>query len=217
MKIFKLVISSDNGFQTVLDLPPEELLKKDLYSEYKLEYITCIRLNLDKKAKITDVLNEGTLNIDGFPIKNKFCDILKKFNLLDIQFVDIIDKNLSDYKFMFFNSDLTYKLDFKKSNFILVEDMLGDIDKLDVIVPNNREGIVKTYKEYCVRSIFNRLVPENGYCFLPNFNIEELDVFRIGHFDKSFYISERVKNALESNNITGVEFVESTLFNNALS
>ncbi|UUC46483.1 hypothetical protein [Flavobacterium cerinum] len=213
MKIFKLLVSPDNGFQAITDSPPQDLLERDLYTEYKFNSIDSIRLDLDKGAKITDVLNVGTINLDGFPIRNKFCDILNDFNLFKIQFVDIIDRDLNDYKFMFFNSDLTYNIDYQKSDFILVEDILGDITELDEKIAPNRDAVLKAYDEFCSEDIFNRLVPQNGYQFLSDFNIEEYDVFRIGHFDLSFYVSEKVKNALESNNITGVEFIEQPLFN----
>lgn len=213
MKIYRLCVGSDNGFQALVDLPPQELLGKKLYTEYPFNSINSIRLDLDRGAKITDVLNVGTINLQGFPIRNKFYDILKDFNLSKIQFVDIIDRDLKDYKFMFFNSDLTYGVDYQKSDFILIEDILGDITMLDEKIDPSRDAVVSVNREFCVESIFNMLVPRNGYHFLPDFNIWEHDAFRIGHFDKSFYVSEKVKNALEGNNITGVEFIEESLFN----
>lgn len=120
------------------------------------------------------------------------------FNLFKIQFVDIIDWDINDYKFMFFNSD------YQKSDFILIEDVLGEITERDEKIAPKRDAVLRAYDEFCSEDIFIRLVPQNGYHFLSNFNIEEYDVFRIGHFDLSFYLSEKVKNTLESNNITGV-------------
>jgi hypothetical protein len=58
-----------------------------------------------------------------------------------------------------------------------------------------------------------KIRPKNSYYFIDGFNIFEYDVFRIGYFDKTFYVSERLKNELEENNITGVEFFEEPLFN----
>lgn len=215
MKVYRLSVGSDNGIQTITDSPPKELLYKNLYSEYEYKTINSIRLNLDRGSKITDALSVGDLSLQGFPLRTKFCDIIQSFNLSKIQFVDIIDKDLKDYKFMFFNSDLTYQLDYEKSNFILIEDFLGDIEVLDNNIPKDREAVIKTYLDNFEPLTF--IIPQKGYHFIEDFNIFEYDVFRIGQFDDSFYISERVKNALESNNITGVEFAESSLFNNALS
>ncbi|MCD1116201.1 hypothetical protein [Chryseobacterium turcicum] len=213
MKIYRFYVSSENGFQAVTDLPPRELLERNLYTEYPFNNIDSIRLDMDEGTEMADVLKVGTTMLHGFPIRNKFYDILKNFNLFKIQFVDIIDRDLKDYKFMFFNSDLTYDFDYQKSDFILIEDILGNITELDEKIDPSRDTVVRAYDDFCIEDIFNRVVPRNGYHFLPDFNIWEHDVFRIGHFDMSFYVSEKVKNALESNNITGVEFIEESLFN----
>ena len=213
MKIYKLIVDTDNGFQAVLDIAPKELLPKDIYKDYSKDFIDCLILDLDKGKKITDVLNVGTLGLDGFPIKIKYYELLKKYNLLKIQFVDIIDKDLKDYKFMFFNSNITDKLDYQKCDFYLVEDMLGDITELDTKINPTRKGVIEADLEFCVEDIFAKLIPRNGYHFLPGFNINEYDVFRIGHFDLYYYVSERVKTELENNNITGVKFVEQPYFN----
>lgn len=211
MKYYRLELSSENGIQAVVNNPPKELLEKKLYSEYKFDFLDCILLDLDKGAKLTDVLYTGTINLKGFPIKNQFVDLIKRFNLYKIQFVDILNKNLEGYKFMFFNSDLTHYIDYTQSDFILIEDMLGEITEINTRIIGNRNEVLKAYEEYCEEDIFKRLVPRNGYVFTTDFSISEYDVFRIGHFDLSFYISERVKLDLEKHNITGVEFIEAPI------
>lgn len=104
-------------------------------------------------------------------------------------------------------------IDYEKSNFILIEDVLGDITELDTPVPSNREGVIQADIEYCVEDIFTRLIAKNGYHFKEGFNIWDYDVFRIGHFDDSFYVSERVKDILTEHKITGVRFYEESDFN----
>lgn len=131
MQFLRLTVSSDNGFQAITDATPKALLYKDLYTPYPFKTIDSIRLDLDKGCKITDVLSVGTISLEGFPIRNKFCKLIQDLNLEDIQLVEIIDTKLNDYSFMFFNSDLTPKLDYQKSNFTLEEDILGDISDLD--------------------------------------------------------------------------------------
>jgi hypothetical protein len=213
MKIYRLIVGADNGFQANVDIPPISLAKRDKYSPYPFDSIDWIRLTLEKKAKITDVLLESASGNHGIIIKEYFCDLISNYNLKDIQFVKIIDDELIGYNFMFFNSDLTHYIDYEKSNFILVEDMLGDITELDTIVPANREGVIQAYKENCIESIFLKLVAKNGYHFKEGFNIWDYDVFRIGHFDDSFYVSERVKDILTEHKITGVRFYEESDFN----
>lgn len=210
MKIFRVKISSDNGIQTIVDLPPDELLYKDLYKPYIFNQINSIKLDLNRGCKITDVLNNGNLNLKGFAIKNKYIQILNKFNLLEIQFVDIIDKKIIDYSFMFFNSDITHKIDYQKCHFILIDDFFEEIEIIDENLPQNREGLIECAKKNAGSD--NKIIPKNGYHFEDDFNIFDYDVFRIGQFNDNFYVSERVKNALEENNITGVNFYEEPLF-----
>ena len=113
---------------------------------------------------------------------------------------------------MFFNSDLTHKLDFEKSNLkVLKKSPLKKV-YLDVNVPSERDDIIKFHRNEVARSIFKSLVPEKGYAFKEGFDYEQMDVFRVGHFDLSFYISHKVKVALQEANITGAEYVEAPHF-----
>ncbi|RZJ68705.1 MAG: hypothetical protein EOO50_00560 [Flavobacterium sp.] len=214
MKFYRLTIDSGNGFQVVVDQPPRELLQKELYAPYTFDTIDSLLLDLDKKKKKTDVLLVGTLGLLGFPAHDRVCEILKDFHLRDVQFVKITGGGLDDYQFVFFNSDLTSKLDYHKTHLAFIKDFLGDIEELDIEVPKNRNGAIKIYRKHAFDSTFNKMIPKNGYHFLLGFDINEYDGFRIGHFDKSFYVSENVKNALEAAQITNIVFSESTLFNN---
>lgn len=212
MKIYRLTVSSDNGFQTNTDLPPKELLEKDLYAPYPFREIGSLFLELDRGRKKTDLLLAGTISLEGIPMHRRIVEIVREFRLLDIQFVPITGKGLEDYFFAFFNSDLTPRLDFVKSDFHFIQDMLGDIEELAIKVPTNRNGAIKAYSKHIHESIFNKMIPRNGFHFNAGTDIFSYDAFRIGHFDKSFYVSERLKNALESHKITGAEFSEAPLF-----
>ncbi|MBX7225373.1 MAG: hypothetical protein K1X55_05040 [Chitinophagales bacterium] len=145
MKIYNLIPRLDNDCHAMVDIPPINLTKRNKYSNYPYDTIDWLRLYKKKNKPLPDVLYEGTLSLDGIILKENFCDFLKEYNLKEIQFVKIIDKQIVGYNFMFFNSDLTHYIDYEKSNFILVEDMLGDITELDTIVPANREGVIQAY------------------------------------------------------------------------
>lgn len=212
MKIFRLSVDSDNGFQAIGDAIPAELLYKDLYAPYKHDTIASIQLDLDKGKKKTDVLNMGDLSLEGFPVTTRFRELVRDLNLKDIQFAKITGKDLDDYYFMFFNSDLTNKLDYQKCGLVFVKDVLGDIEELDINVPKNRSGALKTYQQHAHDSSFNKMIPKNGYHFVPDFDISHWDAFRIGHFDKAFYVSEKMKRMLEDAKISGVSFTESDWF-----
>ena len=213
MKFYRLTLDTDNGIQAVTDLPPAELIKKDLYTPYKGSEIDCIRLDLDKGKRKTSFLQMGDLTLHGFPAQSQVVDLIRNFNLEKVQFVKITDPKLTHYQLVFFNSDLTPKLDYTMSDLIFIKDFLGDIEELDIKVPKNRRGAIKTYLKFAYESSFHKMVPKNGYHFIPGFDVNKLDIFRIGHFDTSFYVSETVKNVLEEAKVTGVNFRESDLFN----
>jgi len=213
---FYRVITNADGCQTLTDRTPDNLLKKNLYTEYTGGKITCIVLDyevLKTGVKQTDFLSNHTLNLKGHIVSDKVYRVAKDFNLLNVQFADIIGNGLDGYKFMFFNSDLTDKLDYVKSDFKLIRSSPLKTVALDTIVPPNRSDVLRIYMDECSRSIFKFLRPQNGYVFKADFNIQDYDAFRIGHFDLSFYISERLKNKLEENGITGCAFGEETAFN----
>lgn len=210
MKIYKLVVSSDNGFQANIGDIDEEYWEKSLYESYPFEEIDSIFLDLEKKCKKTDILNVGDLNIHGLLISNHLVEISKNYNLVDIQIVKITNKSLLDYSVMFFNSDLTDKIDYKKCNFMLVDDFFTEIKIIEENLPNNLDDLKKIAKNNA--GLGNRIFPKNGYHFVENFDVFEYDLFRIGYIDINFYISERLKNRLEQENITGVKFYESPFF-----
>ncbi len=210
MKYYKIITDTEIGFQ-VLELDKcDDLINKKLYQPYPNEKIEC--LGLDKRVKITDVLSVGTSSLKGLIIKNGFCDILRNFDGHKIQFVKISGNNLDSHEFMFFNGDLTNNIDYGKSEFRVVKKGLLRTKILDIAVPPNRDDVVRIDVEECSDSIFNEIEPANGYHFLPDFDLSKYDIFRIGHFDLNFYVSEKVKDALEKNNITGCEFIEQEKF-----
>lgn len=209
--IYKLKVNSDNGFQAILTDAPKELIEKKIYEKYVYNSIDCIKLNLKRDAFKTDFLSMAMLSLHGFPVSDNALNVIKNHILKDIQIVDLTNITLLDYKFVFFNGDLTNYIDYKKSNFQLIEDFLGEISIIDSNVIPERNSVIDTYNDNFGPLIYMR--PQNGYHFLNQINIKEFDMFRIGHFDYNFYVSEKLKKALEANNATGVDFIEQPLFN----
>ncbi len=201
MRYFKFKPDADNGFQAYCNHAPDSLLKKDLYKNYEGDSIT--GLLRDPKTKLTDILNEGTLSLKGIIVSKKFKDIVLKFNIHHAQFIPINDEKLSNYYFMFFNGELISLIDYERTSFKIQEWDPNDIIYLDATIPKNKEGVMAAYKEYCAESVFNSLAPIDGYFFEESPELNELDLFRIGYFDLSFYISERLKKELEESGITG--------------
>ncbi len=210
MKYYKFKPDADNGFQAYCDQVSDSLLKKNLYMSYEHQLVTGVVK--DDKAKLTDVLNEGTLSLKGIIVSEQFRNVVLNNKLHDIQFIPIEDEQLSNYSFMFFNGELASLIDYEKTCLKVQEWDPDETVYLDVDMPKNREGITNVYKEYCVGSAFNSLVPINGYYFKEDQKLIGLDFFRVGYFDLSFYISDGLKKKLEEEGISGWKCINSNEF-----
>jgi len=210
MTFYVLRPNPDIPIQTILDLFPDVLRKKNLYEPYQGGEIDCIRL--DEGAILTDLLSIGTISLHGLVINEKLYHLFQEFNLHEVQFTNIIDEQLPGYKFMFFNGDLTHELDYEKSGFRVIRRKPLSTTVLDIDVPSNREGAIAVYMEDVLESIFNFLEPQAGYVFKPSFDVSKYDALRIGHFDDNFYISERLKDKMVEEGITGVDYIKQDLF-----
>ncbi len=223
MKYYQLVRETDpkimgkvNGIQAFFagGYPKEKqlLMEKDLYQSIEIEQINCIQL--DEKAKKTDVISHGTLSLEGLIVTEKFRTIVEQFQLIDIQFVPIEFHNKKDwtaYSFMFFNTNLTEKIDYeatvfgiKKISMFAGKDTFTPLDKNE----NNLEMLKLLTKEYA-GSVRYSISVESGYYFKSAITH---DVFRIGVFDDAFYFSETLVKAISKENLNGFYFVESNFF-----
>lgn len=211
MKYYSITTDENYGVQVLHDgIAGDSLDGKNLYKEFNKDLIEDLVLDLDNGAKMADILETGDLGLKGLIVSSKSYDLLSKFNLHSIQFVNIKGNGLDDYKFMFFNGDLTSKIDYNKSNFKLYElDIIDmEFEELDLKIPQNREGIIKADVDIVSVDIDKKIFPSNGYQFNEDFRIEDFDIFRIGHYDLNFYVSEKVKDIFEKNDITGCQFIE---------
>lgn len=223
MKYYKLIKETDSniignvgGIQSYFSPnfveEKEKLMNKDLYSKIDLKKIKSIEL--DEKAKLTDVVSHGTLTLEGLIVSSRFKQIVEKYKLLDINFVDIsfnTQEEIKGYYFMFFNSNLTHDIDYDKTKFGIEKvSLFSDNSSITPVdsEENNIEGLTKLTKEYAGSARY-KVVSIDKYVFKEPI---VSDVFRIGHFDKSFYFSENVYNELFDSRLTGFYFKESNFF-----
>lgn len=214
MKFYKILTDSENLGQVInTGEVGSELDSKNLYRKFQFDKIKS--LYLDTNFEKTDILKSGDES-KGLIVSHHFYDLIKYFNLYDIQFTQISNNGFENYKFMFFNSDLTEKVDYEKSKFKLYNFNIisSEFEELDLSIPNNRNAVIKTDIDIVSNSAMKKISPSKGYKFIDGFNIVDLDVFRIGHYDLNFYISERVKVVLEKKSITGCKFIEQKLLEN---
>lgn len=163
-------------------------------------------VNLYSNAKQNDFIDTyGYVGFGfGYLISNKFKDILNQFNVYGIQYFEtyIIQKNqkfdnywqtnIYDFPFHF--------VDFEKTTFLFKD---RDINK-------NVTSEVISFKSINDFKLFAKQIRYPQWLFFKDIfftNIMDLDFFTL-RYSESYkgIVSERLKNEIEKNEITGIEF-----------
>lgn len=176
---------------------PEETHRFDLY---KLS------------GKKTNILSQ--INFSQPLMDQKALDLFLKFNLGEYQVIpsDILyRKNIVEYHFLFYFSRVTKFINFPKSEF---EPNIPFIKKEDYpdypTVINNVAEFYYIQDDIREKYTFGRLEPKK-IVFTNEFPIN-LDLFRIPAIDYGmFFVSEDLKNAIEAESLTGLEFEENPI------
>jgi hypothetical protein len=170
---------------------------------------------VDPKAKLTTYLSSIPINPLRFLIlKNCFIDFLKDFNIEEFQTWNIkVHYKNSILKFysLFY---LTYPsqakyVDYKNSEFLIGR--LGDWNNNSSRVPIS----VDNYNEYnnLIESLRARDDKSDIRChkLVLNLTKVKVDMFRLTnmpYFGSGYYVSERLKTAIEEQRFTGMAFKE---------
>lgn len=162
-----------------------------------------LKFELVKKAKLTDVVSQAAISAMGFIISEKLkgiIDSLKQTNLKTYP-LTIEEKNRKEnYFWLHIKSlDISNLIDYSSSSFFYTKYEL----KQDNIKINS-------YDHY------RKLSKENGMMWgvgmdkvkLSDKFSQSLELFHLSPFDRSVYISQRLKNILLDKNITGLEINE---------
>lgn len=163
---------------------------------------------LEKKAKVTDFIFGVNTGTNWLLINQRFLDVLKKFNIDEYQVFNVKVKTkteeLLDYFMLFINygRDKNY-VNWEKTKFRhTTQFWQKDIKAL-------------TFQDF---EAFKKLNLEL-YLLKEDIALESLhlknseistDIFRLCGVERGFFVSERVKNELESKKITGIQFIETT-------
>ena len=163
---------------------------------------------LQKKAKPTTFLNVIMIPAQFLVFKNYFIDFLKGFDIGEFQTWDLkVHQNgniINDYD-LFIISD-TYQrqlIDFDKSDFFV-----GDFLNYDLIGDSIQ---MEDYDKYVItREELNKKNKLLKYKkVILNLSNIEMDLFRISNTPASgYYVSEKLKNAIEKEKFTGFAFQE---------
>lgn len=158
---------------------------------------------VDGRAKLTDLLSISVM-YGGFLISKNLKELFQQFNLPLHRFypAKVLHKKVfHDYYWMHIICDMTDFVDYPNSKFFIYYNYfhdLGDIkinSKVDLfqketeLIANNEGKTVTIWsKRITLNSLFDKT----------------LDLFEVGNFDSKYYVSERLKSAVEKEKLTGI-------------
>lgn len=173
---------------------------------------------LNSKAKPTTFLSIHINKLIFLVVKNCFVDFLATFNVGNFQFwsieVEHSNKVLREYVlFHLSNPSQEELVNFEDSQFLIGK--LGDWKD-----PNTREPVkVTNYYQYCnlievLKESEDNLQIRCNKLILNLSNIKK-DIFRLSNipFGNGYYVSERLKSAIENEHFTGLKFKEIEKYN----
>ncbi|WP_133162599.1 imm11 family protein [Flavipsychrobacter stenotrophus] len=158
---------------------------------------------LSSKALLTDILSTSLIN-RGLIVSNRVKEILEKCLLPEHAFFPIglyyKNERIENYFWFHLISDFVDNIDFEKSTFYLKD---YNID--EAITINSEVELRKIMK---TKSITANIKSDNVVLK----NKINFDLFKIGTFDINIYISDKLKNVFNEQQITGIQILPSQLY-----
>jgi hypothetical protein len=177
------------------------LLRSNEYPPANIKLV----FELENRAKLTDILSQAAISADGLLINEKVKTVFENFNLMNHIFFPVSIKTkdgVLNYYWLHLNESFISAIDYKNSTFCWTEYELEQ-DSVDII----------SFEDYIVKKKKNGIywgVNGETIKLLPNKFKDEIDLFNLGPFDFTIYISDRLKEALEKANISGIEIEETS-------
>ncbi len=184
---------------------PQALFSLYEYRNRFPEYIPDLDgIMLSGFAKLTDIVSHGFAH---FIISEKAKFVLEQFKLCPHRFypLGLYKRKIKHNYFLLFTiSDYSDFVNYARSTFI--ECSLSNGEKAGYVSVTSKEDLlkkrelIKEQRDNVAWTIWgDRIVLSSDFD-------RELDFFRISRIDSATYISERLKNAMESNGLTGWDF-----------
>ena len=164
-----------------------------------------LSFDLVKGAKLTDVLSTLAISASGFIISERLRTLLENFKLERHELipVEIIDgKQTHNYYFLhFYGLDMVHCLDYQQSIFRITKWGFRDLGLKNFDSYESYQAYIKENDED------DSLMTPLEHVVLKE-DFKDLDFFSVPQFYHGMYVSERLKQCLEDNHITGFSFEE---------
>ena len=164
---------------------------------------------LAHKAKVTDFIHNSFISADGFLINQKAKNIMVNFNLPQhIYFIAGVmyhKKMLGDYYWLHLLEEDTHLVDLAESSFYLQNKGLYDDWYENEVEPAD----FKSMEEFALKrkEVAGSRQYIRSYKLSVKANSLNRDVYIFTFMHNQYIISENLKNALESEKITGIEIL----------
>lgn len=163
-----------------------------------------LSFQLQSKAKLTDVLSQASISACGILISERFSDIISNYTLANHRLYRalVTDHKGKYHKYFwlhFVDNELKFSVNYSKSTFYWTRSTF-------------RKGILEldSYEQYL------KLKSENGSLWgvdidtvvLNRSKYQNLDMISCIPFDIGVYLNETLKENLENEKITGINFID---------
>jgi len=159
-----------------------------------------------KNAKLTDSISSMRLNNKGFILHNKLIDFLKGFRLKEFYKIPVeltYKRNCSNiidnYSLFIISESIFPYIDIANSSFFVTSIIEKYHKKIYLKSISSIDDFHSRKKQWHYMIKYDKLVLKKGFDF---------DMFRIGHKMGGYYVSERLKDAIEKGGFTGLIFEE---------
>lgn len=176
-----------------------EFIRNDFPEIKEIKYLI-----LDKKASLADILDAEMLCLSGLLMNNKSKEVFFQYNLPLHKYYSALIKDSAGNVFPYYwlqtskERDMISYIDFNVTQFYIQKDMLG-LDKEPIDIRSIVElDSAKNHLKLGQGIKISKLVLNKGFDQL------DIDLFKVSRLSIDWIISERLKEALENANITGI-------------
>ncbi len=172
--------------------------------------VKTLKFELNKKAKLTDVLSDVSLSgSTGLLINDKVKAIFEKFNLMNHQYFDAIVVTPKDgeipYSWLHLSDpEMIHKLDYTKSIFFRTEYTFRE-EEIELASYAEYERHMDDDKDASFGVELDKIALNDSFD-------RSIELFTFLPFDNEIYISKELCDELLNNEITGIELEKASNF-----
>lgn len=196
MKYFKLLFDFERNVFPQVDFINQSFAHK-LSSSSRFEGGEGLQMKLEPEAKLTNVMSQATISASGLVLDLKVLEMIKDFKSMENSLFPIQFNNQQQYFWLNFIGEIENFdfLDYASSIFYYRSFGFRE----GTLIINDVNDLKLKKKEVGSMSSIHL----DSIKLKPTF---DYDIFSIPYFDRSIFVSERLKNEIDRKDISGLLF-----------